>query len=325
MTFKRALWLILCFFLCYGAALPATAQQPNPKEDKRFWGHFQIGVLAVQTSDPMRTGGGNETIASLNDPDAEATEVAVVPLVDLNYAISPETTVYLTTPIDEFGVRVAVGASHGLSKRSAIDAAVFWVPMHDEWADPYRTGAPREETDVTDAGLDVKWTGIGDSGFELQYRLNWLEVDNDAIGRRIESLRRDGQLHTISAGYALRIGRADVLIPGVDLTLGDIEGDSNRFNEWRLKVNYRRITERYMVNAYAGAGRAGFDTEHPLFDETRQEWGLGGFALLTLFRPFADWERIFWNFGAGGGFTDANIAFFDRDSVFGFTTIGFRF
>jgi hypothetical protein len=79
-----------------------------------------------------------------------------------------------------------------------------------------------------------------------------------------------------------------------------------------------------MLNAYLGGGATRYDKIHPIYGETRNDSGLGGFAILTWFRPF-NCQRTFTSLGIGTGFSDANINFYDSRSFSAFATIGYNF
>jgi hypothetical protein len=300
----------------------AYADEKEPSS--RFSGNIQLGGMWTNSTSQLRVYDTNETTGDLDSEADSFNVVNPIVLFDLKYRIKEQTTLHAGTPIDEYGIRLSAGVAHDFGTPGLLDASLFWSPMHQEWQDPYIAGFDRDETSVLDVGIDLKYNRILGTGFQARGIYNYIDLDKDLIGERYADLQRDGVRYTLNFGYAFQLDRANKIVPIFDFTRADMDGESNSYNSYRILLNYSRFTRRYMLNAYLGGGATQYDKIHPIYGETRNDSGLGGFAILTWFKPF-NWQRAFTSLGIGAGYSDANLNFYDSRSIFTLATIGYNF
>jgi len=324
MRLHRTLLTVCVIMLLLLLAASPYSNAADKKPGTRFSGNVQFGAMWSNSTNQLRVFDTNETTDDLNSPADSYNIVFPIVLFDLKYRIKDNTTLHAGTPIDEYGIRLNAGVAHSLGDPGQLDFSVFWSPMHEEWQDPYIAGQDREETSALDAGLELKYTHIMGTGFQFRGLYSYIDLDKDLIGERFEDLQRDGTKYTANIGYAIQLNQANRIVPAIDYTRGQMDGASSSYNSYRLILNYLRFTRQYMLNAYIGGGTAKYDKEHPLYGKTRQDNSIGGFAILTWFNPF-DWQRIFFSFGAGAGYSDANIDFYDSRSFSTLMSVGYNF
>jgi hypothetical protein len=272
----------------------------------------------------LRVNDSNEATHDLNSEADSFNVVYPIVLFDLKYRVKEKTTLHAGTPIDEYGIRLNAGMAHDLGDPGQLDFSIFWSPMHQEWQDPYIAGQDREETGAFDTGIELKYNRILGTGFQFRGIYNYIDVDKDLSGDRFEDLQRDGHKYTANIGYAIQLDRMNKIVPAVDFTRAQMDGASNSYNGYRVLLNYVRFTRQYMLNVYVGGGSTQYDKQHPLYGKSRHATGIGSFAILTWFSPF-NWQRTFFSLGAGAGYSDANINFYDSRSFSSLVTFGYKF
>ena len=231
---------------------------------------FIAGAGYVSSNDQLRPNDGNKSVRDLDD-NANRYD-AVIPLVsfDLRYTLA-ETgrQIYLGAPMgDEGPPGLTLGAVWPLESGGAIDAGAFVMPFGEVWEDPYLVDRNRRETNKDVYGAKIDYTRILGTGFEAGYRVETIDIDTDDIGRRFDELERDGWVHAFKLGYAHTLGDGWQVVPAAGFTLGDIDGDANRYRGYRLKIGLRRIDNRNLLNLSMGFGYRDYDDEHPIFDKT---------------------------------------------------------
>lgn len=318
-TFKACVAALLLLL-----AAPPYANSDDKQPEARFSGNVQLGAMWSNSTNQLRGFDTNEKTDDLDRPADSFNSVNPIILFNLKYRVTDSTTLYAGTPIDEYGIRLNAGVTHKLGPPGQLDFSIFWSPLHQEWRDPYIIGQDRRETSALDAGFELKYNRIMGTGFQFRGLFNYIDLDKDLIGERFEDLQRDGAKYTANIGYAIQLNQANRIIPALDYTRGQMDGASNSYNSYRLLLNYTHFTRQYMLNAYVGGGTATYDKKHPIFGKTRQDNSIGSFAILTWFKPF-DWQRIFFSFGAGAGYSDANIDFYDSRSFSTLLSVGYNF
>jgi hypothetical protein len=86
----------------------------------------------------------------------------------------------------------------------------------------------------------------------------------------------------------------------------------------------KRVQPPWVLIGLVSAFHNQYQQTHPLFDKTRQESGMFTFAQVMRLNLF-EVERLFASFGAGYIWSDANIDFFDSQTVIGLASVGINF
>jgi hypothetical protein len=242
----------------------------------------------------------------------------------LNYQFEGGTSVYFGNPL-EVGERFALNA--GVSQpigKSKLDIAVIWLPIEEVWENPYQMGSARNETAVDAYGLSLKWQQIAGKPLRLGYDIDRTDIENDEIGSLEDDLERDGWAHELNGRYTFSI-RPDLnFSPEVKYTYSDKEGAANSYHGASLGVLVQHVRPPWVFIGLASGFYNQYQKSHPLFNKTRQESGIATFAQVMRMNLFGV-KRLFGNLGVGYVLSDANINFFDSQTIIGLATVGINF
>lgn len=253
---------------------------------------------------------------------------AVIPLVnfDLRYTFAGSgRQVYLGTPMSDDGPPgLTLGGVWPFEDGGKIDVGAFVVPFGDVWEDPYLVDRDRDETEKDAYGAKIDYTRILGTGFEAGYGIKRIDIDDDDIGRRFDDLERDGWVHALKLGYAFQLGKGLKLVPEAGFTIGDIDGDANRYLGYRFKLGLRRFHAGHLLNLSAGVGYRDYDEEHPIFDKDRNDTLYNVFGMYTRSNLFGH-TPLFCSLLAGYSHRSSNIDFLEADTFMSGLMLGYRF
>lgn len=199
------------------------------------------------------------------------------------------------------------------------------------YADPFLTGEEREATDRTSLGGRVTWDRIGGSGLEIELTGRGIRLDDEESGVSLglgrserDLLDREGTLSRVRVSHPILLGGQHVLLPMLSLTRFDMDGEAEANDRYALEIAWRFSSPGAVITTVAYAGRAGFDEEHPIFGETREDdiLGLTVTGYFPNVFPSKRWALLA-NVGAYDG--DSNIDFYNTRVGLGSITAMFRF
>ncbi len=327
---------VLCFVmptLIWAAdqsTVPQTQQQEvtqaqppkGPRQELGFSASIALGGIWIHTDSQLMVDDHNED-ANLNANDAFDIYWPLVSL-DLKYTTDSGTQFYLGTPMEEAELAFKIGAGQELGRIGRMDLYISPGFLGEVWQDPYITSGNRKATDKFDWTVGIEWDRIGDTGAKLAYAVKSIGIDNDVIGDRIDTLKRDGNIHTIQSEYAVKLGQGLILSPGLTYARANMDGVANRYDGYGANVSLKRFSSRYFFLATLSYNRNQYDETHPIFNKTREETAWGGFALLTWFNPFG-LDNWFASGGLGYFRSEANIDFFDATTTISLMSVGYKF
>lgn len=323
----RKTWMAFSVF-CMTTALFLTngfADQPAPKT-AGFSFRLGAGAGYMVSKDQLRTNDGNKRVRDLDD-NANRYD-AVIPLADLDlrYTFAESgRQVYFGTPMGDDGPpALTLGGVLPFEDGSKIDVGAFAAPFGDVWEDPYLLDKNRNETDKDTYGAKIVYTGILGTGFKAGYTLKRIDIDDDEIGRRFDDLERDGWVHDFQFGYAFELSESLALVPTAGFTLGDIDGDANRYLGYQFKFGLRRAGRDGLFNLSASIGYKDYNDEHPIFEKDRNDTTYALFGIYT--RPnLLGHPPLFGTLLAGYSHRSSNIDFLEADTVISGVMLGYRF
>ncbi len=323
----RQSWMAIVFFgMTCMAGLPCSTADATTPESAGLSLRLSAGAGYISSKDQLRTNDGNKKVRDLDD-NANRYD-AVIPLVnfDLRYTFAGSgRQLYLGTPMgDEGPPGLTLGGVWPFEDGGEIDAGVFVMPFGEVWEDPYLVDRNRDETEKDVYGAKVDYRGILGTGFEAGYRFSRIDIDDDDIGQRFDDLERDGWVHALQLGHAFQLGEGLELVPAAGFSLGDIDGDANRYREYRFKLGLRRYRAGNLLNLSVGMGYRDYDEDHPIFDKNRND---------TLYKAFGMYTRsnllghrpLFFSVLAGYSHRRSNIDFLEDDTFMSGLLLGYRF
>jgi hypothetical protein len=322
---KRYLALIIIFL----SILPAGAHSSENGSygNSKLSGRIEIGPIWINTTSQTYAGRDNRKTASLNDDDDSYDIILPLVLFDLRYRFeNSNNEIYAGTPVKDAELALALGVKRYIGNRSNIDLSLYLSPFSDVWQDPYVAGVNREETDVFDGGVYFSYNNVLDTDLLFSYSLEYIDVDRDIIGDTNRDLRRDGQVHETTVGYRFDLSDGHFITPKLEYTYADIDGKSESYDGYMLKLNYMLIKpERdFAFSFFVSGAKNHYKKTHPIFSKTRADDKYRLLAVFTLLKPFG-LDDYFSNIVAGYFTTDSNIDFFDSRSSIAAITLGYQF
>jgi len=249
----------LCLMLLTFMSITALALEDDRHEENGFSARIEAGAIWINTTDQLFVDDKNEKTDNLNDEADSFSVTLPAVMFDLRYKFpDTETEVYLATPFEDSGIALTLGMAQTFIDKSKLDVSIFSEMMAEVWKDPYIAGVARDETNVEDIGFTIDYDCIMDTGLNLYYRYNLVDVDEGVIGKRFNNLKRDGIIHTAGVGYEVKLDKSNIIIPGFEYSKANMDGESNSYNGYKIKLGYKRIKKDYILSAFVSADKKGF-------------------------------------------------------------------
>ena len=298
---------------------------PGSKEESRgFSGRIQAGAGYVTSTDQLKKDADKRLDGLSSNADRFDRGIPLV-LLDLRYSFASGRQIYFGTPMESGGrPALSLGAVVPVKDGGKLDVSVFTSPFEKVWQDPYLLGGRREDTDKTTYGAKLAYSDILGTPAKVSYSLANVDVDDDEIGERFDTLARDGWLHEAQLAYAITVGQGMSFVPSFKFSLGDLEGDANSYKGYEAKLGLRKFASGYMFSLIAGIGLNDYDDTHPIFEKTREDISYSAFAVFTRSNLLGR-KPLFSSLIAGYRHRDSNIGFLDADTFLGGLTIGYKF
>ena len=319
-TLMLALWGMLFLPLSTTVAADQAAKSPG------FSGRLSAGTGFMASTDQLKTTDENKQVDSLSGDADWYDTVMPLALFKFQYTFSDSgRELYIGTPAEFNGPPgLSLGFIQPLSSGGSLDLSVFANPFSEVWQDPYETNANRKETDKSVFGARIEYNNITGSPFKLAYSISRENVDDDVIGDRFEDLERDGFTHSAEVEYGFKLGRSFSLVPGFELSIGDIDGDANAYIGYNFSLGLRKFSERNRFMLKASVGWDDYDERHSVFDKTRNDTNYSVFGMLTRSMLFGR-DFLFGTLMAGYRYRDSNIGFLEAQTFITGAMIGVEF
>jgi hypothetical protein len=320
---KQILLQMILTVIFIAAPMTIYAQGPGGSE-AGFSGRLQAGAFFLQTDSQLSTEDANRRIDTLSGPADTHNITSGLAAVYLRYQFENGTAVYAGNPLEVGeGFAVAAGVIQPIGA-STLDVAATWLPIKEVWKNPYDTINARDQSDADVYGLKVQLENIAGSPWEIEYNVDHIDIQDDEIGNIEDDLKRDGWNHEFAFKYTMRLQPGVSLRPELSYTYSDIEGCSNSYQGLQLGALLQRAKPPWVFIGMVSGSHNQYQKKHPLFGKTRHESGITTFAQVMRLNLF-NVERLFASFGAGYVWSNANIDFFDSQTVIGLASVGINF
>jgi hypothetical protein len=198
------------------------------------------------------------------------------------------------------------------------------------YKDPYL--AEHEET--TEQGFGGKVV-LSIKSFKASYELRHTKVKDDEIAKRIKELSRNVFTHNLSAAYHIEVCGLFFLEPSMDITyaMNDAKENNNDDDDedWaelysgaKIGLRLTKMFGNVIVNVSAKVGENQYENDDPIFDAERVDDVANFTGAVQWLAPFG-YEKYSAMVVCGVETNDSSIDFYDRDSVYGFMTVGYHF
>ncbi len=306
--------------------LPLTVLAQNDSgSTPGFSGRFQAGGLIIETDSQLSTQNRNRRIDDLNGPaDTQQESIALVSAY-VRYQFESGTAVYAGNPLEAGeGLSLVAGVSQPIGDAGTVDLSVNWLPIEEVWKNPYQTGSARDETDLEAYGLKIEWQEIGGGPWELNYKIDRFDVDDDEIGEIEDDLKRGGWTHEAGVKYNLTLSPGTSVKPELSFTYSDKEGASNSYQGVKVGAILQHARPPWVFIGVASGAFNQYQETHPLFGKTRHESVVTAVVQVMRQNLFGR-PNLFASLLGGCVWSDANIDFFDSRTVLGMASVGIQF
>lgn len=297
-----------------------TIETHGNENTSGFSGMAQTGFLFMNTKSQLVGDNKNKRIDDLSETAKSSDEFLPLLFFDMNYTLASGSSLYIGIPFED-KPRGTLGFNHLTRHGSILNLSVFQGLPATVWKDPYLTGIDRQKTDDTRYGGKLSYKR---GRFDLSYEHEIVEIDHDDIAKRLPDLDRNGNIRQISTHYGINLGQDFMLEPGFTFSSTHMDGDANSYKGHKGGLRLMKMNPSYMVHLAFEAGAATYDKIHPVFLKTRKEKTYETMGMLTWISPlgFEPWSLTV---GAGYEKTDANIPFYDQETMMTFMTVGYQF
>jgi hypothetical protein len=291
-----------------------------------FSGRLSAGAGYMTSTDQLKTTDENKRIDSLSGDADWYDKFMPLALFNLRYTFTESgRQVYFGTPPELSGPPgLSLGFVQPFSDGSRLDISVFTQLLSEVWRDPYLTNTNRKETREYNYGIRFAYEEIFGTGFKLSYAFSRIDVNVDDIGDRFKDLERDGYIHNAEVKYDFRLGQSVSLIPGFELSIGDIDGEANAYRGYQFGLGFSKFSKLYQLMLKAAIGWDDYDDKHPVFNKTRNDKNYSAFGMLTRSDLFGQ-DFLFATLMAGYRYRDSNISFLEAQTFLSGAMIGIEF
>lgn len=273
----------------------------------------------------------NRLTDDLNNSGKTSNLFTAFPLISLNYTPNGSQTSFFfgngQENVTKGQIAMEFGLVHSLGQDDKITFAMFpELPFSGEtWKDPFLIGQDRQKTNERAAGGRIKFEHTGDHSFDMQYAFMKNSMDEEESGNSLAQLdnqmramlNRNGEFHRFNINMSFTVGQSIIIIPGLQITASEAQGDANDFAEGTLILQSIYLTERHFFSTALRIGRKESRVENPVFNLPQNEETLSLDAMYKYAEPlgYKNWSLLgvaMWKN------SDANITFYDSQSaVFG--------
>lgn len=310
---------LVCLATAALLTLPVGATAEETDSTDSVSGTVGVGLMVIDSGNNLNPNGSDDRLESLDESaDRETTFIPIVlPRVSWDVGEPEGLKLYLTTdpPIDEVGgFAFNLGGTYRGNKAGILDMGLFFTPFEEAWENPYVTGVDREETDTSKYGFKIGLNRIMGSGFRVQFVYLNDDVDDDVIGELQPDLARDGSVYSLNMNYSHHVRKNLEIRPRLSIRKGDFDGDANSFMKYKIDLEARYMTGRWMVVPRIYYSYSDYDETHPIFGTTRENDSYGFSLLTTRMAPF-NWEK--WSAACLLALSkgDSNIDFYDTEAI----------
>ena len=303
----------------------AALAQNNDDPAAGFSGRLQVGGLFMQTDSQLSTHGSNRRIDDLNDPADNQEMMSAIASAYLQYRFDSGTVLYAGNPLEAGeGLSLSSGLRQPMGDAGILDLSVNWLPIEEVWKNPYQTGSSRTETEVEAYGVEIEWLEIGGGPWEMRYRIDRFDVDDDEIGEIEPDLQRRSWTHELGVKYNLSLSPGTLVSPELSYTVADKEGRSNSYQGVRIGAILQSARPPWVFIGVVSGAFHQYEKTHPIFDKTRREGAVTAVGQVMRQNLFGQ-PNLFASLLGGYVWSDANIDFFDSQTLLGVASVGIQF
>lgn len=305
----------------------------EPLTNKAGWdGELSFVAVGFNQQSQFSAEDDNRRTADLNNAGKTINRFGMLPMIRSEYTLNDlQTNIFFgnnqdNLPKGQFALEF--GLAHSLGQNDQFSFAVFpkLSAFEKIWQDPFLTGQERQKTDEKVGGGRIKFAHQGDNAFDVQYAFLRNEVDVEKSGNSLTQLssqqrgmlNRNADFHRFNLNINCPINQHVMLIPSLQVTTSDAQGDANDFAEGVFRLQSLYMKDKHSFSATLGIGRKESNVENPIFKLPQNDKSLS----LDVFYKYAEpmgYKNLHLLGVALWKKSDANITFYNsKFSVIGF-------
>lgn len=281
----------------------------EPLAEKAGWrGGLSLVPIGLSQRSQFVAEDDNGRTANLNNSGTTSNLFSALPLIRLDYTLSDLHTQFFwgvsNDHVTKGQIAAEFGVAHSLSQANKVTFAVFpELPFSGEtWKDPFLTGQKRQRTNEKAAGGRIKFEHAGENSFDVQYAFSNNSVDVEESGNALPQLdsldramlNRDAESHRFSVNMNCPISENIILIPGVQVTTSDAQGNANDFAEGKFTLHSIYTIKKHFFSATLGIGRQESEFANPVFNIVQNQRSLSLDAVYKYAEPlgYKNWSLL---------------------------------
>ena len=306
-------------------SLPASARPAPPKG---ISGEISINALFSSSTSNFNTD-GEEVLTSINQSASSESGFVIAPLGNIAYTFGKRSEQQLFAGTTRSDVAIGtlaleLGYKYQLASGTSVSIAYLPTVMSSKtWADPYKVGTKREETDESGNAYRLRFENIQGSPLSLDFAYATKDIDNEQITR--SELFRNGESYYLKGQYRLMLNRGTILMPALTYIDHQADGNANSYQSYALDLSYFQLMGRHQLALTAGYTYRDYDGENSLYNNTvRSDDEFSLFAAYE-YNQLMGWQNWSLISLAGYGNSNSNITFYDESQLFASVGINFKF
>lgn len=331
---KVALWLAPTLgLLCAG-----VNARPSPEEDMTpgWGGTISANGFVIHQRSQFNTDDDNAITKDLNNRGQAVTQYQAIPLGRLHYTTASGSTQFFIgqskDQVIEGQLQAEAGITQRLGRFGTLTVAYFpKLPgVSETWRDPFLTNAERDATDVSTHGGRIAFSP---AFIPLTFRYAYVDyqLDDEDSGNSLlissserKALVRDSDYHQAAIEFPIPLSRQITLLPRLNYTFRQAEGNANDFNAWGYQLGLNMDFGRHSLNTVLRYSDQDYQNHHPVFGQERDatQWSA---SLLYLYHAPFGWQNAYLNLLSSAEQTDSDIRFYQSQGYYLSAGIGYRF
>jgi hypothetical protein len=332
-----------------GLLLYASACSAKPLAKKAgFGGVIGLNAGAIVSQSQLSVGDDNAQISDLNNSknSLAPTETTVLPFpfFRADYTFTDLTTQIFfgqsKSNILNSALQYELGITHQFSNGQALTLAYIpHIPLlKDAWADPYLTGAPRQETDVDSSAVRLAYRF---KPLTVKYAYGFYNLDDEQSGNSASLgggqcdgqnctaqeqalLDRNSRYQRVTVDSFVPLGSGIFTTPRAYYGRSDADGDSQSFIEYHYSLSVFTSFGPHFISLQGAYTDREYEEANPIFSQLQQDAVTRYMFIYSYDQPFRLANSKL-NILYQHKTLDSNIKFFDSQQQFVSLGISYNF
>jgi len=308
-------------------------------KDDGFSGFIAIGVSSMKYESNMYAGTNfddemtDKNINTVNDSPSKESSTQPSFNFNVKYTFAEsQTEVYIGTLLEDvvtFDSTAIFGLRKNFNGYGILSAGILGsIVPSKTWEDPYNTSSNRKSTDMTSAGISVKWEGIMESNFDVELRQRTFDIDGgDKSGLNTpysgayahglsdlelnSQLDREGDLSQLITAYRFNIGERNFLRAAIRLSDYDLDGKAMQHTRAAIKLDHAYMGEKWSFITVLAVSKDSYDSKNPLYNKKADADNMGAALTIMYNNPLNISKDLSLTATAAFYDTDSDIDFYD--------------